>query len=490
MAEFLSKGKWKRTRHLQLLSDLYADSIFKANGVENVMVQVPVRHGKSELTSHWAPIWFLELFPDKKVGLASYEAQIAAKWGRRVRNTIAENADTLRVRLSPDSKAKARWDTTEGGGMMTAGVGGPFTGEGFHVLVLDDLYKNWQQSNSQVYRDTVWNWFLSTALTRLEPGGVVWIPMTRWHEDDIIGRLKRQASEQDADLEDALDGRSLEFIEVKLPAIAGPDDQLGRAEGEALWPERYPVTRLRMLEKTVGSRVWSSVFQQEPQQAVGTMFSRENFRYWSRQTNGADLYILHRGNDEEDRRWDPGRGVKWATIDLASGKSKKGDWIVFGAWQLCPPDDLLLIDRMRIKVGAPEQLDAARQFYHRNGLAFLSVESVAYQSAFVQLLRKGGSDGPPIPTREFFPGKYGDKILRAQAAQVYQEQGNLYYPRGVPWLDEWEAEMVAFPDGDYDDQVDVQSMAVIQVVSGQIAGSAGKLSIALDSDTRESPWRI
>jgi predicted phage terminase large subunit-like protein len=482
MGETLSQGKWRATRHLSLLSDTLADSIYRQNGVENVMASMPPRHGKSYLTSWWTPVWVLDLHPEYKIGLASYELQIAAKWGRLVRNTIQEHTSSLRVRVSRDSKARSRWDTTAGGGMLTAGVDGPFTGEGFQVLILDDLYKNWRQSKSHLYRDMVWDWFLSTALTRLEPGGVIWIPMTRWDEDDIIGRIQAQAPGSE-ELED----RGLEFTEICLPALALENDLMGRKEGEALWPERYPAKRLLVIKRTVGHLIWRAVFMQRPLAGEGKVFARQQFRYWRPQTNGSLLWLLTGGEGDADRRVEPRRTVRFATVDLAAKDKEQHDYVVFSAWALTHSNDLLLVDRIRFKSEAPGQLAAARQFFARNG-GFLVVESVAYQHALIALLRRGDANHAPVPCREFHPGRYGDKIARARSAQVFQEGGQLYYPAKAEWLDEWEEEIVNFPNVEHDDQVDTQSMAVLEVVNGRIG--VGVAAIELDSELLErvNPW--
>jgi hypothetical protein len=216
---------------------------------------MPPRHGKSEMISHWFPSWCFERWPRKRIILSSYEAGFASEWGRKVRNTLLENEDLLTVRLARDSKQAKNWHTSFDGGMVTAGVGGPITGRGADILIGDDLFKNWKEAASPTVRETVWNWWKSTAYTRLEPGGSVVLVMTRWHDDDLCGRLIREMEERDGEQWDVLN----------LPAIAEEvNDALGRAVGDALWPERYPISELARIQGNQTKEIWEALYQQHP----------------------------------------------------------------------------------------------------------------------------------------------------------------------------------------------------------------------------------
>src|SRR5205085_6437129 len=176
------------------------------------------------------------MFPNRRVGLASYEADFAASWGRKTRDVLEEFGPKLYgIRLREDSRAANRWDIEQmfgrqwvrtNGGMFTAGVGGPFTGKGAHLLIIDDPVKNAEESLSLTQRQKADDWYRAVARTRLEPGGVIIPIMTRWHERDLAGVLQ---DEQDKGGE--------QWTVLRLPALAEPDDPLGRAVGTALWPE-------------------------------------------------------------------------------------------------------------------------------------------------------------------------------------------------------------------------------------------------------------
>lgn len=472
MAEVVSGKRWTRTKHLQLISDATADFITRTTPADILLLNCPPRHGKSELISHWLPVWILDRDPTARIGLASYEAGVAGRFGGKVRDTLTDHPHDIRARVSRRSSARSSWVTTEGGGMITAGVGGPFTSHGFDLMIFDDLYKNWQQANSPVWRTTLKNWFKSTAFTRLEPGGLIIVPMTRWHEDDII---------------DVLRETGLSIKELKLPALATKGDILGREPGEALWPERYDRKRLLQIKEAVGPRIWASVYQQDPQPDEGEIFRRDQFRYWRHETNGGEVFVLGALGGVE-RRVSASGCVRFGTVDLSIKQKEVNDWIVFAAWVLTITGDLLLADVLRFKAEFPDQIQEARAFYMRNGLSFLTVEDAGYQSAFIQTLRRGSDGVPPLPVREFHPGKFGDKVARSRSSQVVQENGRLYWLAGAHWLSEWEAEHLSFPGGKHDDQVDTESMAVIEVISGHVGTSAQK--IKLDLEARPSSWRF
>src|SRR5262245_36309965 len=257
LARRLTKGRYQVPPHLRLLSNAIAETV-RTGG--RLLVMMPPRSGKSETGSVWTPVWFLNAWPDKRVMLTSYEADFAASWGRRARNVIDEH-DELLVRLSEDSTAANRWHTPEGGGMTTAGAGGSLTGRGADLLIVDDAHKNAEEAYSKATRDRIWEWWTTTALTRLEPGAAVIVIGTRWHEDDLIGRILRQEGSH--------------WRVISFPALAAENDPLGRAPGEPLWPERYDAAALAATKASIGERAWEALYQQDPFGDGGTFFRRE-----------------------------------------------------------------------------------------------------------------------------------------------------------------------------------------------------------------------
>jgi hypothetical protein len=248
MARRLTDDRFLAPPHIRLLSQKLVD--VATGRCPRLLVQMPPRHGKSTTGSWWFPVWFFDRFPHERLILASYGADLAADWGRRVRNTLVEHAGSLSVRMADDSSAADRWDTTEGGGMITSGVGGSMTGRGAKVLLVDDPVKNADEANSGRQRDRVWKWWQSVALTRLEPNGAAVVMQTRWHEDDLTGRIIADEGER--------------WETIRLPAIAESADRLGRSVGQALWPERYDAKALQSTRQSVGDYVWDSLYQQKP----------------------------------------------------------------------------------------------------------------------------------------------------------------------------------------------------------------------------------
>jgi hypothetical protein len=244
--------------------------------IRRLIVTMPPRHGKSSTVSHYFPAWYLGTFPEKRVILTSYEADFAAGWGRKVRDVLGRQGRRFGVRLREDSAAANRWDLHSGGGMVTAGVGGAIVGRPADLLLLDDPIKNAEQAFSPTYREKTEEWFLSTAFTRLEPGASVIVVLTRWHDDDIAGRLLRKG------------GWEL----LKLPALAREGDPLGRQPGEALWPSRYDVAALEEIHKAVGDNWWESLYQQEPFPEGGNLFKPDRMSWYE---DLGDGYRLQNG---------------------------------------------------------------------------------------------------------------------------------------------------------------------------------------------------
>ena len=242
--------------HVRLISEACRDAAIGRS--PRVAILAPPRHGKSQTVSRWFPTWFLENWPHKKVMLATYAADFARDWGRAVRDNFEHYRGNLSTRLRDDTRAADRWITQQGGGMVTGGVGGPFTGRGMHLGVIDDPFKNYQDAMSQAVRDTVWNWYRSTFFTRIEPDAAIILTLTRWHTDDLLGRILAEP-----------DGHRWRVI--RLPALAEPHDPLGREVREALWRARYDEAALAQIAVAVGPYVWDSLYQQNPPSLAGLL---------------------------------------------------------------------------------------------------------------------------------------------------------------------------------------------------------------------------
>lgn len=239
------------------LSKLVVDAV-TGRGPRFNIVSAPPRHGKSQELSKWTPVWFLEKWPTRNIINCGYGKDFATEWGTEVRKVINNHQDELSFGLSEDSKAKGRWKTDQGGGMLCAGVGSGITGKGAHLLAVDDPVKDMSEADSLKVRDLVWSWWTSTAFTRLAPDGVVFIIMTRWHEDDLAGRLTNPRYNPDWKLWKVT---NFPAIYDQKAADAGPCP-LGRQVGEALWPEQWPVEKLKIYQAF--KEDWESLYQGRP----------------------------------------------------------------------------------------------------------------------------------------------------------------------------------------------------------------------------------
>lgn len=218
-----------------------------------LLVFVPPRHGKSELCSIGFPAWYLGRNPTKEIITVSYSAELAQDFGSKTRGIVGGEVypHIFNISLKEDAQAKAKWRTSKGGSYTSVGVGGAVTGRGAHILLFDDPIKNREEAESEVYREKVWQFFTSTAFTRLEPGGVVVVILTRWHVDDLAGRILKNPE------------LSKRIKIIHFPAIAEKDEQY-RKQGEALWPERFGIKALTEIKNTIGPYDWNALYQGSP----------------------------------------------------------------------------------------------------------------------------------------------------------------------------------------------------------------------------------
>lgn len=430
LAWIVSKGTWYPADHLLLLDNLLVK--VSLGEIKNLMIFMPPRHGKSELTSKYFPAWYLGKFPDKRVILTSYEADFAAGWGYKVRNILQEYGPNLfGVQVSAQSAARDRWELQgHQGGMMTAGVGGAITGKGADLLIIDDPVKNAEEAQSKTYRQKTYDWYRSTAYTRLEPGGAVIIIQTRWHEADLSGMLLNEEPEK--------------WTVISLPALAEENDLLGRTAGEALFPSRYNAADLQEIKKTLGSYWFNALYQQRPQPDGGAIFKRQFFKY---ATLTGD--ILDLGGE---KKFILPMCRIFQTCDPAASTKTTADYFVLGTWAQTPNNDLVLLDILRTRLEGPDQVNLFKQQYARWKPAFQAVESAGVGKTLYQMLVREG-----LPIKELKADT--DKLTRALPAAARMEAGTIYFIQGASWLHEFEEELLSFPNGAHDDQVDVLSYA-------------------------------
>jgi predicted phage terminase large subunit-like protein len=437
----LSAGDWWRAPHLDLLSSALLD--LAEGRSHRLIVQMPPRHGKSEMVSHWFPAWYLDRHPGRRVILSSYGDDFAAEWGRKVRNTLQEHRDRLRVRVSDDSHAANRWHTSDGGGMITAGAGGPITGRGANLLVIDDPIKNPSDAQSQIMRDHLWDWWHSTARTRLEPHGAAVVLMTRWHEDDLVGRLLEQMSRG---------GEAWRVI--RLPAAAEGTDELGRPEGAALWPARYDEQALAAIRGTDSTWVWDALYQQRPSAPGGSIFRRDWWAEGQNRFDNADPTLARRA----ERRY--------ISLDTAFKESDSSAYTACIVGELSQDYQLFIREVWREKLSFPDLIPAivatARRHNVDGKLDAVIIEDRASGISATQTLRASSPAdlrGLIVP----WPPS-GSKADRAKQVSLWCRNRCIHLPhpsQAAPWLYDFEQELYAAPFGTYMDQVDAFSQLLL-----------------------------
>lgn len=429
-ARRLSAGRWRAQRYHALISTTIAAAVFAGVGCI-IVIEAPPRHGKSELVSHWLPAWFLSMFPERAVLLGAYEANFAAEWGRKVRNTMEEHAAITGVPIAGDSTASDHWETVFGGGMRTAGVKGGATGKPGNLIVIDDPVKDDAEADSDVIREKHWNWFQTAVWTRREPGTVIVIMHTRWRTDDLAGRV--------------LADPTMRTItkHLRFPAIAEAGDVLGRAPGEALWPSKFPLGGPDGLLLTKGAlqpRHWNALFQQNPTNDEGNEFLVEWWKYFD------ELPVPMSEMDYIACFWDCSFNEK-VTSDYVAG----GAFAVYGG-------NRYLLEVVHARMNVLDTVAAAKSLHKRYGAAVTFFEKAANGEACIVMLRKelGDADGKVV--QGIVPRE--KKESRARSVIPIVHGGNVFLRRHAAWVPGFTKELASFPLGANDDQVDMLSMAL------------------------------
>lgn len=421
-----SRGRWKIAPHIALMNR-HAMAAIHGIGSKRIIITCPPRHGKSEYWSKYVPAWFVGKYPDKRVLLTSYEAGFAEWWGGKARELIEDFGGLFDVEIKGDSHAKARWEIAgHEGGMQTAGVGGAITGKGADLLIVDDPIKNAEEAASETIRKANWEWWTSTAYTRLEPDGIAVVIQTRWHDDDLAGRLIAQAKGGDGE----------PWLVINLPAIAEAGDALDRQPGDPLWPERFSLERLLQIKKSVGSRVWNALYQQHPIPTEGMMLNPEWFERVDAVPAGCS-YV---------RYW-----------DIAGAKPGKGDFTVGCLMARTPGPEseavFYIVDLIRVQEGPMKRNQVIRNTAGDDKTKYGKVPVWVERGvglgkeatdSIIRLLA-GHNVHDDAVTK--------DKPTRAEPLAAQAEAGNVKAVRG-PWNQPLFDEMTAFPFGTNDDQVD------------------------------------
>lgn len=465
-ALYHSHGLWTDYEHLRYTSDGIVDMLDN-DTCDLLLVDQPVRHGKSELCSKWTPSWFIARSAGKqRVLLASYEADFARGWGRKVRDIVKELSAEYGMSPKKDVWAQDAWELEQGGGMGTAGANGPITGKGGHLLICDDPVKSKKEADSPTFRKDAWEWWDSTWTTRRMGTGTKYLLiMSRWHIDDLMGRL--------IDTEDY----GMRIKRMHLPAIAEDDDELGRRPGDALCPELYDEKALSDIRKT-SPLAWPALYQQRPIAIGGGLFKRDNFKTYKTQHIGSDkAYLLN------NRLIDASECTVFSTMDTAYTTTKRSDYTAIGTWAVTPPlegvSDLILLDMQRVRVQGAAHSPLIQKVWREQEPRWVGLEKIMATHALFAEAQKAGV------VMRWLDAK-GSKVARAETAMAITEDHRLWVPENAEWLPDYLDEMTMFPSGAHDDMVDVTSYAAAEVAKRTVKGRRHKNeAVTLEEKTWE-----
>jgi predicted phage terminase large subunit-like protein len=409
-----------------------------------LIINMPPRHTKSEFASYLFPAWIIGKFPKMKIMQVSHNAELAGRFGSKVRNLI-DSPEYKQifgdVKLREDSKAKGRWETNHGGEYFAAGVGGSITGRGADLLIIDDPHTE-QDAMSDTAMEKAYEWYSSGPRQRLQPGGSILVVMTRWAQDDLTGRLLKHQTDPKAD----------KWRQISFPAIM-PDD-------EPVWPEYWNKEELEKVKASITVRNWNAQYMQDPVAEEGAIIKREWWRAWKKPMPALKHVIQ--------------------SYDTAFSKKETADYSAITTWGVFYPDEvtpaLLLLDAIKGRWDFPELKRVAMEQYRYWEPETVIVEAKASGQPLLHEMRRMG-----IPVIDYVPTRGNDKHTRVNSVAPMFESGGIWYPHGENWAEEVIEECAAFPHGQYDDYVDSTSQAMLRYRQG------GLVNLFTDYKDEERP---
>jgi predicted phage terminase large subunit-like protein len=455
----------------------FSDEVAKGMS-PRLMLLMPPRHGKSEIASKTFPAWHLGRHPYHEIIACSYNVGLAMGFSRKVKALLDDPSyqTVFETRLHPNFQGAEEWGIDgHPGGYVAAGVGGGITGKGAHILIIDDPIKNAEEADSADIREKLWDWYGSTAYTRLAPGGGVLVIQTWWHDDDLAGRLQIAA---------ATDPDSDQFEIIKYPALAEHDEYLDddtdlivdtppqngrllRSKGDPLHEARYDAIKLKRIKAVIPTRFWSALYQQNPVPDDGIYFTKEQFvQHGDPPNKNALSKFVH----------------VYQAWDFAIGEKQQNDFTV-GSCGVQDADDVLHVPEVvRMKTSdafsiVEAILNMAQRWYHpslvlgfEDGQIFRSIEKL--------LIKRMRERNLIVPYEVLKP--LTDKMARARPLQGRMQQRMVSFNTRAEWYDVVKNEMLRFPAGVHDDCVD--SLAwLAHLVVGKPAPSLPRTKESLKS---------
>jgi len=443
---------YKVGNHHKRLASLLED--IEARRKDRICVSVPPRHGKSQMVSIYYAAWYLGKNPSHKIMLVSHTTDLAVDFGRKVRNLI--NTDAYQeifpdVQLAKDSKSAGRWNTNLGGEFFAAGVGSALAGRGAHLLLVDDPHSEQDvlSGNFEVF-DKAYEWFAYGARTRLMPGGAVAIVHTRWHMDDLIGRVVRDMSKNEG---------ADQYEVFEFPAI------LDTPEGEkALWPEFFDLPALYRTKASMPTFQWNAQYQQKPTAEEAAIVKREWWRRWQHESPPTCEYII-------------------MSLDAAAEKHNRADFTALTVWGVFLNEEedahqLILLNSIKRRLEFPELKRLCIDEHEAWEPDSFIVEKKSAGVAIYQELRRTG-----VPVQEYTPHRgTGDKMARLNSVADIIASGMVWVPEHR-WAEEVVEEIAGFPFMSHDDLVDSTVMALMRFRQG------GFIRLPDDFEDEPLPYR-
>ncbi len=428
-----------------------------------LMIFMPPRHGKTMMASDYFVSWALGKHPWMEIISSSYSSTLPIKASRRIRSRMQLKSHQKlfeNAQLKQDSRNVEHWNTTAGGQFLAAGVGGGVTGHGAHIFIIDDPVKDAEEADSETVRENHWDWWSSTASTRVAPGGGVLVIQTRWHDDDLSGRMLRQENEEreEGAPEDELEGWKV----ISFPALAEEDEyrlpdnnivhgeegelhpkaELLRRTGEALHPDRWPVANLKRKRRSMQPRHWSALYQQNPVPDEGITFTKDMFITRPQRMGGYHTMKL------------------LAAWDLAIAQKQHNDWTVGVVGGLDMRGNLIVLDMVRGRWGAFKICEAILDMYQKYPeMDRIGIERGQLEQAIRDPLNALMAERSVHPVFDDTLNPIQDKEKRAKPLQGMMQAHKVLFPPEAecPWVSRIKSEMLRFPAGVHEDTVDAMA---------------------------------
>lgn len=435
--KFAHNGQYKDIRHGKFIADKLQEAVSKRRDMLDGLIPrkkqlfiftLPPRHSKSMTITESYPSYFLGNFPNDRVILLSYGDDLAKRFSKRNIQKVDQHGKSLfGIELDDKSRSMSDWDIKDTrGGCISRGIMAGVTGQGADLLLIDDPIKTREEANSDIYRDKLWEEWIDSLSTRLQPMAIAIVIMTRWHEDDLVGRLLNKEY-----------GDIMEWEVVNIPLEAEENDLLGREIGEPLWPEQYGYNFIE--ERKIYPQSFNSLYQGRPTSQEGNIIKREWWQFYDRLPRINKMVL---------------------SVDAAFKGDKDSDKVSIQVWGKTNAN-IYLIDNDTRRMDFVTTIQAIKNVLQKYpGINAKYIEDKANGTAIINVLNR--TIGGFIPIKA--DAGTGSKVARAEAITPWIESGNVFLPRNAVWVHEFVEETASFPSGKNDDQVDAMSQALNKLV--------------------------